>query len=75
MGIYQHSNCKRESRATQTLENLHEKSTEGKTTVKREKEIPLKQRDYKKFSALYYRLNSLGFDPLQKRKSLIFLAE
>jgi len=76
-GIYLHSICKRKSRAMQTLENLHEKSSEGKTTVEREREreIPLNQRDYKEFSVLYYRFNFLSFNPLQKRKRSIFIAK
>ena len=50
------------------------------------REILLNQRDYKEFSTLYYRFNSLGFDPfyrfnslgfdpLQKRERPAFVAE
>jgi len=39
------------------------------------KEITLTQRDYKEFSALYYKFNFLGFDPLQKRKRVAFIAK
>jgi len=52
----------------QTLEDLREKLAE-------EKDIPLKYEDYKEFSALYYRFNSLGFDHLPKRKKLAFIAD
>ena len=30
------------------------------------REIPLNQRDYKEFSTLYYKFNSLGLDPLSR---------
>ena len=39
------------------------------------RENSLNQRDYNKFSMLYYKCNSLGFDPLQRRKRFAFIAE
>ena len=36
---------------------------------------PLNQRDYKEFSSLCYRFNSLEFDSLLRRKRLAFVAE
>ena len=49
------------------------KLTEGKITLKRE--FPLNQRDYKRLSALYYIFNFQGFDSLQRRERLTFIAE
>ena len=63
-------NKKRESRAMQTPDNLREKPAKGKShSAKRE--IPLMQRDNKEFFTVYYRFNSLRFDPLQERSALI----
>ena len=58
----------------QTQENLRGKSAEGKNHCTK-REIPLMQSDYIGFLALYYIFNSLGFDPLQKRKRSTFIAE
>ena len=44
-------------------ENLRDKHAEEKDHGAK-REIPLNQRDYEKFSVLYYICNSLGFDPL-----------
>ena len=75
-GIYQHSICKRKNEVTQTLDNLREKSTEGKNySAKNERDIPLNQSDYKEFSTLCYRFNSIRFDSLSRKKRLSFIAE
>ena len=34
-----------------------------------------KSKDYKEFSKLYYKFDSLGFDPLLRRKRSAFIAE
>jgi len=41
----------------------------------KERELPLNQRDYKEVSALCYRFNYLGFDPLPRRRRLAFITE
>jgi len=51
------------------------KTQGGKNTEQREREIPLSQRDYKEFSTLYYKFNSLRFDLVQRRKRSAFIAE
>ena len=40
-----------------------------------ERENSLNQRDKNEFSMLYYKFDSLGFDPLLRRKRSIFAAE
>jgi len=39
------------------------------------RENSLNQRNYNEFSMFYYNFNSLGFDPLQRRKKLALIAE
>ena len=58
----------------QTPNNLDENPQRGKNYGAK-REIPLNQRDYKEFSALCYRFNSLWFDPLPKKKRLAFITE
>jgi len=58
----------------QMLKN-YVKNLKRKKLQSKEREIPLNQRDYKEFSAFYYKFNSLGFDPLPRKKKSAFITE
>jgi len=57
----------------QTLKYLREKSAVGKNHGAK-REIPLMQEDYIECLELYYKFDSLGSDPLYRRRS-VFIAE